>query len=74
VTFFNNRVKKDKAFENELIITAISKDTVQTDRIPLTSRDKYAIYPIPAKEGYVLLMEFNENDKYNQIRLEKLNF
>jgi len=74
VTFFNNRVKKDKTFENELIITAISNDTVQTDRIPLTSRDKYSIFPMPAKEGYVLLMEFNENDKYNQIRLEKLNF
>jgi len=74
VSFFNSKVKKDKVFENELIITAISNDTVQTDRIPLTSRNKYAIYPIPAKEGYVLLMEFNENDKYNQIRLEKLNF
>lgn len=74
VTFFNNRVKKDKAYENELIITAIANDTIQTDRLPLTSAKKYAIYPMPAKEGYLLLMEFNENDKYNQIRLEKLNF
>jgi hypothetical protein len=74
VSFFNSRVKKDKNLENELIIAAISNDTVQTDRIPISSKNKYAIYPIPAKEGYVLLMEFNENDKYNQIRLEKLNF
>lgn len=42
--------------------------------LPLTS-DDYNIIPFLAKEGYVLLAEFNaKEEKYNKIRLEKINF
>ncbi len=42
--------------------------------LPMTS-DEYSIIPFPAKEGYVLLTEFNEKEeKYNKIRLEKINY
>ncbi len=36
-------------------------------------KEKYSIDPFPAKEGYIMLREYNEKDKYNQIRLEKIN-
>lgn len=43
-------------------------------KIPMSSED-YSIMPYPAKEGYILLREFNEtNGKYNKIRLEKINY
>ena len=59
--------------EYELLINSIKNNAVQTEKIPLTSAKKYAIIPRPAKEGYIMLNEYNEKDKYNQIRLERLN-
>ncbi|GGD15482.1 hypothetical protein [Hyunsoonleella pacifica] len=42
--------------------------------LPITSED-YNIIPFLAKEGYVLLAEFNaKEEKYNKIRLEKINY
>lgn len=43
------------------------------EQLKITS-EKNVIYPYIAKEGYILLREYNEKAKYNQIRLEKLNF
>ena len=41
--------------------------------LPMTS-EEYNIIPFLAKEGYVLLAEFNAKEKkYNKIRLEKIN-
>ncbi len=42
--------------------------------LPITSED-FSIIPFSAKEGYVLLAEFNaKEEKYNKIRLEKINY
>ncbi len=42
--------------------------------LPITS-EEYNIIPFLAKEGYVLLAEFNaKEEKYNKIRLEKINY
>jgi hypothetical protein len=70
---FENKLKVKGKEETELVINTIKNRKVFTERIPLTSSKKYAIYPRPAKDGYIMLNEFNETDKYNQIRLEKLN-
>jgi len=45
------------------------------EEVPITSSKKdFVIIPYIAKEGYIMLREYNESKKYNQIRLEKLNF
>ncbi|MGM5632077.1 hypothetical protein O2K51_14355 [Apibacter raozihei] len=55
-------------------VNTISDNELKKETIPIYSEeDKYIIYPMKAKEGYIILREYNENDKYNQIRLEKLN-
>lgn len=70
---FENKLKINGKEETELVINTIKNRKVFTERISLTSSKKYAIYPRPAKDGYIMLNEFNEKDTYNQIRLEKLN-
>jgi hypothetical protein len=55
-------------------INTIINGKLSEEKIPLTAKKKYSIYPQPAKEGYIMLREYNEKDKYNQIRLEKLNY
>lgn len=55
-------------------INTILNGKLTEEKIPLTAKKKYSIIPHPAKEGYIMLREYNENDKYNQVRLEKLNY
>lgn len=55
-------------------INTIIDGRLSEEKIQLTAKKKYYIYPYQAKEGYIMLREYNEKDKYNQIRLEKLNF
>jgi hypothetical protein len=72
---YNNK-KLDALYnivERDLLISRITKDTVRTESIPLFQKQKYSIEPLPAKDGYIILWERNEKDKYNQIRLEKIN-
>lgn len=73
ISCFYNIIKVNGKKEYELLINSIKNNAVQTEKIPLTSAKKYAIIPRPAKEGYIMLNEYNEKDKYNQIRLERLN-
>lgn len=73
ICFTNNNLIKGVK-ETELLINTVENGKMQTEKIPLTSKKKYAIVPIPAKEGYIMLREYNEKDKYNQIRLERLNY
>lgn len=72
--FYQNYLKSDKEWVLG-VNTINSKGELKEDRIPMTSKEeKYTLSPIPAKEGYILLREYNEkDDKYNQLRLEKLN-
>jgi len=81
VVFFYYDVVKDPnatLFNNTpnllLGINTIINGKLTEEKIPLTAKKKYSIYPQPAKEGYIMLREYNEKDKYNQIRLEKLNY
>jgi hypothetical protein len=61
--------------KNDMLgINSIINGKLTQELIPLYQKKKYEITPMPAKEGYIMLREFNEKDKYNQIRLEKLNF
>lgn len=73
VVCYKNQIKTGIDFESELVINTIKNNEVMTERIPLTSANKYLIIPNPAKDGYIMLNEYNEKDKYNQIRLERLN-
>lgn len=54
------------------IVTIIDGD-VKIEEIPMSS-DDFSIHPYVAKEGYVMLHEYNKKSKYNQVRLERLNF
>ncbi len=64
---------KDKNWN--LFINTIIDGKFNQEKIQISSKkDKYAIIPYPAKDGYILLNEYNKKDKYNQIRLEKLNY
>lgn len=73
ICFTNNKLVNGKK-ETELLINTVENGKMQNEKIPLTSKKEYAIVPIPAKEGYIMLREYNEKDKYNQIRLERLNY
>jgi len=55
-------------------INTIIDGKLTEEKIKLSARKKYTIIPHPAKEGYIMLREYHEKDKYNQLRLEKLNY
>ncbi|MGM5632076.1 hypothetical protein O2K51_14350 [Apibacter raozihei] len=70
--FIKNYIKSEKKWY--LNIYKISNGELKEEIIPLHSeKDNYEIIPMQAKEGYIILREYNEKEKYNQIRLEKLN-
>jgi len=76
VFFFQNYAKNDETKEKQWFLginTIIDGQLIQ-EKIPISSKKKYKIKPVPAKEGYIMLREYNEDEKYNQIRLEKLNY
>jgi hypothetical protein len=76
VFFFQNYAKDDETNKKQwfLGINTIIDGKLTQEKIPISSKKKYVIDPAPAKEGYIMLREYNEKDKYNQIRLEKLNY
>lgn len=76
VFFYSNDIKDKDNTEYGMIlgINTIIDGKLTEEKIPIYSKKKYAIQPIPAKEGYIMLREFNENDRYNQVRLERLNY
>jgi hypothetical protein len=63
--------KKNKDYK--LYINKIINGEYSQDNILISSKDNVVI-PKIAKRGYILLREYNKESKYNQIRLEKLNF
>lgn len=80
VVFYYEDTKKEK--ENDvkdkvtyLYINTIIDGQYNQETIKMASKnEKYFVSPYPAKDGYILLREYNEKEKYNQIRLEKLNY
>ncbi|MDD4972228.1 MAG: hypothetical protein PHT07_22600 [Paludibacter sp.] len=76
VFFHTNNMKDAKTHKKNYMlgINSIIDGKLNQELIPLYQKKKYVITPMPAKEGYIMLREYNEKDKYNQIRLEKLNY
>jgi len=76
VFFFKDFTKNAETGKTEwmLGINSYMKGVFSEEKIPIYSKSKYLIDPLPAKEGYIMLREYNEKEKYNQVRLEKLNF
>lgn len=76
VFFFHDdkQSKEDKKYYWFLGINKLLNGNYSYDEFKLGSRKTdYFLSPGIAKEGYILLREYNEKEKYNQIRLEKLN-
>lgn len=77
VVFFYRDYQKDNETKEKhwnLFINTLIGGKFNQEVIKISEKDKYFITPYVAKEGYILLREYNEKDKYNQIRLERLNY
>ncbi|WKS95284.1 hypothetical protein [Riemerella columbina] len=77
VVFFYRDLQKDKTTREKdwkLFINTLIKGNFKQEVIPISEKDNYFMVPYVAKEGYILLREYNEKEKYNKIRLERLNY
>jgi hypothetical protein len=76
VFFFKDYAKNPKTGKSEWVlgINSYMNGVFTEEKIPIYSQKQYLIDPMPAKEGYIMLREYNEKEKYNQVRLEKLNY
>jgi hypothetical protein len=68
---YQNTENKEKNWVMQ--INHVQKGQVSQEELVISSKD-FFIFPYLAKEGYILLREFNSKESHNQIRLEKLNF
>lgn len=76
VVFFFRDYKKHQESRDKnwvLGINTILNGEFKQETIALPP-DDLDIQVMPAKEGYILLQEIKDKDKFNQIRLEKLNY
>ncbi|HRG18000.1 MAG TPA: hypothetical protein PLP39_02835 [Flavobacterium lutivivi] len=75
VAFFYRDYQKDEDGEKNwnLYINTIKTGVYSQEKIPISSKEN-SIVPYVAKEGYILLREYNKKSKYNGIRLERLNY
>ncbi|GEN66592.1 hypothetical protein CRH01_11600 [Chryseobacterium rhizosphaerae] len=77
VVFFYRDYQKDEVTRQKrwnLFINTIIDGKFKQETIPISEKDNYTVIPYVGKEGYILLREFNEKEKFNKIRLEKLNY
>lgn len=76
VFFYRDFQKNDETKDRNwnLFINTLIDGKFNQEMIPISSKDNFLIFPYIAKEGYILLQEFNKKAKYNQIRLERLNY
>lgn len=77
LVFFYRDYEKDENTSKKnwnLYINTIKEGTFNQEKIVISSKKDFFIVPSLAKEGYVLLREYNKDFKYNQIRLERLNY
>ncbi|GAB1856329.1 hypothetical protein MHTCC0001_11640 [Flavobacteriaceae bacterium MHTCC 0001] len=73
--FFYQDYQKEEGTKDKnwiLGIVSILDGEINHEKIPMSS-DDYFISPYIAKEGYILLREFNKNSDFDEIRLERLN-
>jgi hypothetical protein len=77
VFFYKDFQKNDETKDKNwiLFINSLIKGEFKREQVVISSKkDNFLIVPYIGKDGYILLREYNEKEKYNQIRLEKLNF
>lgn len=77
VVFFYRDYQKDQVTKEKkwnLFINTVINGTFKQEIIPISEKDNYIVTPYVGKEGYILLREFNEKEKFNKIRLERLNY
>ena len=74
VFFYRDYQKDSETKERNWVLGIVSlvNGEIKHEKIPMSS-DEYYIYPYIAKEGYILLREFNKNSDFDEIRLERLN-
>lgn len=75
VAFFYRDYQKDEDGDRNwnLFINTIKNGVFSQEKIKISSKEN-SIFPYIAKEGYILLREYNKKAEYNGIRLEKLNY
>lgn len=77
VVFFYRDYQKDDATNEKkwnLFINTVIDGKFNQEIIPISQKDNFNVYPYVGKEGYILLQEINAKEKYNKIRLERLNY
>lgn len=77
VVFFYRDYEKDDSSGKKnwnLYINTIKDGVFNQEKIVISSKKDFFIVPSLAKEGYVMLREYNKDYKHNEIRLERLNF
>ena len=76
VFFFRDLQKDDKTKEKnwKLFINTLIDGNFKQEEVQISEKDSYTVSPYVGKEGYILLREFNEKEKFNKIRLERLNY
>lgn len=75
VVFFYRDYQKDKVTKNKDWVLGIVKlvdKKFDYEQIPMSS-DDFFIEPYIAKEGYIMLREYNKGSDHNTIRLERIN-
>ncbi|MBB6371533.1 hypothetical protein [Chryseobacterium shigense] len=73
VFFYADTERKNREKKWNLFINTFINGQWKQEVLPMTSENNITI-PYMAKEGYILLQEFNEKEKFNKIRLERLNY
>ncbi|MBD8083302.1 hypothetical protein [Chryseobacterium caseinilyticum] len=77
VVFFYRDFQKNKETKEknwQLFINTLIGGSFKQEVIPISEKDNFVVTPFVAKEGFILLREYNEKDKYNKVRLERLNY
>lgn len=74
VFFYQDYQKDSETREKNWVlgIVSIVNGKINHEKIPMSS-DDFFIQPYIAKEGHILLREFNNNSDFDKIRLERLN-
>ncbi len=77
VVFFYRDYQKDEKTKEKnwnLFINTLIDGQFKQEMIPISAKDDFFVTPYVGKEGYILLREYNEKEKFNKIRLERLNY
>ncbi|MGL4632748.1 MAG: hypothetical protein ACRCVT_16210, partial [Leadbetterella sp.] len=77
VFFYSDYEYSDTESNNRsynLYMNVASNGDLKQEVIPMSPQKDIMSLPYPAKDGYVLIREFNKTENLNQIKLTKLNF